>query len=149
MDWRGGAARMDGPTMDSADMQTLVSNHLSAEGRGDVDAAIAVYTDEIEHDMVGFPGGVKYGKDAARKFYEHLTTNFRSEREDDLHRYVTEGAMILEQLVTGVVTGSLLGMPGNGRTISFRTMHVVEFSDGLISRENVWLDTAAIVRQLS
>jgi hypothetical protein len=29
------------------------------------------------------------------------------------------------------------------------TVHVFEFRDGLISRENVWLDSAAIVSQLS
>ena len=44
---------------------------------------------------------------------------------------------------------SWLGLPGHGRRISFRILHVFEFRDGLISRENVWLDTAAIVGQLS
>jgi hypothetical protein len=33
--------------------------------------------------------------------------------------------------------------------ITFRILHVFEFRDGLISRENVWPDTAAIVGQLS
>lgn len=56
--------------------------------------------------------------------------------------------MILEMLMTGTVIGSLLGLPGNGRRISFRMLHVFEFRDGLISRENVWLDTAAVVSQL-
>jgi predicted ester cyclase len=51
--------------------------------------------------------------------------------------------------MTGTVTGSLLGMPGNGRRVSFRMLHVFEFREGLISRENIWLDTAAIVNQLS
>jgi predicted ester cyclase len=66
-----------------------------------------------------------------------------------MHRYVTDDAMILEQLMTGTVIGSMLGLPGNGRRISFRILHVFEFRDGLISRENVWLDSAAIVNQLS
>ena len=51
--------------------------------------------------------------------------------------------------MTGTVIGSLLGLPGNGRRLSFRMMHVFEFRDGLISRENIWLDTAAVVDQLS
>jgi predicted ester cyclase len=51
--------------------------------------------------------------------------------------------------MTGTVVGSLLGLPGHGRRISFRILHVFEFRDGLISRENVWLDTAAVVSQLS
>lgn len=28
-------------------------------------------------------------------------------------------------------------------------MHVFEFRDGLISRENIWLDAAAVTAQLS
>jgi predicted ester cyclase len=43
----------------------------------------------------------------------------------------------------------MLGLPGHGRRISFRILHVFEFRDGLVSRENVWLDSAAIVSQLS
>ena len=57
--------------------------------------------------------------------------------------------MILEQLMTGTVIGSLPGLPGNGRRINFRILHVFEFRNGLISRENVPLDSAAIVNQLS
>jgi predicted ester cyclase len=57
--------------------------------------------------------------------------------------------MILEQRMTGTVIGSLPGLPGNGRRISFRILHVFEFRHGPISRENVWLDSAATVNQLS
>ena len=57
--------------------------------------------------------------------------------------------MILEQLMTGTVIGSLPGLPGNGRRISFRILHVFEFGNGLISRENVWMDTGAIIAQLT
>jgi hypothetical protein len=54
----------------------------------------------------------------------------------------TNDLMILEQLITGIVIGSLPGLPGNGRRISFRILHVFEFGIGLISRENAWLDSA-------
>jgi steroid delta-isomerase-like uncharacterized protein len=137
--------------MDFAEMWSLVSRHLRAEGAGDIDAAVAVYTDDVEHDVVGYPGSPHHGKDGARKFYEELTANFRTEGEEVLHRYVAGDSMILEQRMTGTVIGSMLGLPGHGRTISFRILHVFEFEfrDRLISRENVWLDSAAIVSQLS
>jgi predicted ester cyclase len=51
--------------------------------------------------------------------------------------------------MTGTVTGSFFGLPGHGKRISFRILHVFEFADGLIRRENVWLDGAAIQQQLS
>ena len=127
--------------MDGAVMQTLVERHLRAEGQGDVDSAVAVYTDDIEHDVVGFPGSPHHGKPGAREFYEHLTANFRAEGEDVVHRFLADDTMILEQVMTGTVIGSMLGLPGNGRRISFRMLHVFEFRDGLISRENIWLDS--------
>jgi len=135
--------------VDVAAMQTLVEKHLRAEGRGDVEGAVAVYTDDIEHDVVGFPGSPRHGKAGAREFYEYLSANFRAEREEGLHRFLTEDAMILEQVMTGTVIGSMLGLPGNGRRISFRMLHVFKFRDDLISRENIWLDSAAIMHQLS
>lgn len=135
--------------MDSSQMQALVDSHLTAENRGDVDGAVAVYTNDVEHDVVGFPEGPCRGKDEARSFYAYLTANFRSEGWDVVRRYLADDAMVLEQLMTGTVTGSLLGIPGEGRRVSFRMLHVFEFRDGLISRENVWLDTAALIDQLS
>jgi predicted ester cyclase len=57
--------------------------------------------------------------------------------------------MVLDQMMTGTVTGSMLGLPGNGRQVTFRILHVFEFTEGLISRENVWLDGAAIQHQLA
>ena len=135
--------------MDQSQMVELVSRHIRAEGAGDVDTAISVYTDDVEHDAVGYPGSPHHGKDGARKFYDELTANFRTEGEEVLRRFFADDTMILEQIMTGAVIGSMLGLPGHGRRISFRILHVFEFRDGLISRENVWLDSAAIVAQLS
>ncbi len=135
--------------MEQSQMDALVGRHLKAEGAGDIEGAIAEYTDDIEHDVVGWPTGVVHGKEVAREFYEHLTANFRTEEERPTHTYYTDAAMTLDQQVTGTVTGSLLGMEGRGRRITFRLLHVFEFKDGLISRENVWLDGAGIQQQLA
>jgi steroid delta-isomerase-like uncharacterized protein len=135
--------------MDSSQMQGLVDIHMTAENHGDIDGAVAVYTEDVEHDVVGFPHSPSRGKDAARNFYAYLTTNFRSESWDVVRQYFADNAMVIEQLMTGTVIGSLLGLPGNGRSVSFRMMHVFEFRDGLISREIIWLDAAAVADQLS
>jgi hypothetical protein len=36
------------------------TRHLKAEG--DVEGAVAVYTDDVVHDAVGFPGSPRTGK---------------------------------------------------------------------------------------
>jgi len=135
--------------MDETQMRELIDRHIDAESRGDVDGAVAVYTEDIDHDVVGFPDGHSRGKDGARAFYAYLTTNFLAQKWTLLHRYVSDDAIVLEQKMTGAVVGSMLGLEGHGRQISFRMMHVFEFRDGLISRENIWVDTAAVIDQLS
>ena len=135
--------------MDVMEMRAIVARHLKAEGAGDVDGAVAVYTDDVVHDAVGFPGSPRQGKDAARGFYEFLTANFRTEGEEPLHQFVTEDALVLEQQMTGKVIGEMLGIPGNGRAVTFRTLHIFTFRAGLVSREQVWIDSAAIVAQLT
>ena len=135
--------------MDRHEMTTLVERHLKAEGAGDVDGAVAVYTDDVVHDAVGFPGSPRTGKDAAREFYGFLTANFRTEDEEPLNRFFDGDTMVLEQSMTGSVIGEMLGIPGHGRRVTFRILHVFDFRDGLISREQVWIDTGAIVAQLT
>jgi steroid delta-isomerase-like uncharacterized protein len=135
--------------MDQEHAVALVERHFKAEGAGDVDGAVADYTDDIEHDVVGWPTGPVHGKEAAREFYQHLTANFRTEEERPSHRYWAGDAMVIDQEMTGRAIGTFLGLPGNGRRITFRILHVFEFKDGRISRENIWLDGAAIQQQLS
>ena len=134
--------------MDSADMAELVASHMRAEKRGDIEGAVAVYTPDVEHDAVGFPGSPRHGKAGAQEFYEHLRANFRTEDWKDLRRYATADAVILDQEMTGTVVGSLLGLAGNDRRVTFRMLHIFEFRDGLICREIVWVDAAAITAQL-
>jgi predicted ester cyclase len=47
---------------------------------------------------------------------------------------------VIEHAWTGTYDGEFAGIPGKGRRVSHRTLHVFEFKDGRISRENVWID---------
>jgi predicted ester cyclase len=66
-----------------------------------------------------------------------------------MHCFFADDAMILDQQMSGAVTGIFLGLPGHGPRITFRILHVFEVKDGLISCETVWLDGGAIGRQLT
>ena len=48
--------------MDSASMDRLIAAHIDAETAGDPQAAISMYTEDVEHDVVGFPTGPVQGK---------------------------------------------------------------------------------------
>ena len=135
--------------MNQQEMISLVERHIKAEGAGDVEGAVAVYTDDVIHDAVGFPGAPCTGKEGARNFYRFLTANFRTEGEKVLNRFFDGNTMVLEQNMTGTVTGEMMGIPGRGRRVNFGILHVFGFRDGLICREQAWIDSGSIVAQLS
>ncbi len=135
--------------MTREEMDRLIEAHLEAEKAGDPARAVSVYVDDVEHDVVGAPHGPLQGKEAAQGFYDFLVENIRTETMVPTHSYYGDDFAVVEHAWTGTVPGSFLGVPGNGKRISFRLLHVWEFREGKISRENVWLDGASIVAQLT
>jgi steroid delta-isomerase-like uncharacterized protein len=133
----------------AAEMEALIGSHMLAEEHGDPDQAVAGYTEDVEHDLVGFVGAPYRGIPAARALYEQFTQNVRIEKIKRAHTYYSDDAATVEDMITAVVTGEFLGLPGNNRRIAFRMLHVFEFRSGKISRENVWMDGVSIVAQLT
>jgi ketosteroid isomerase-like protein len=95
-----------------AQMDALLDAHYKFEAADDVDGVVSTLTDDVVHDVVGFPGGPLHGKAAARAI------------------------------------GHPFGFDGRNRPFSHRLLHILEFRDGLIARENVWADYAASAEQL-
>jgi steroid delta-isomerase-like uncharacterized protein len=136
--------------MNIDEKMALIHTHLDAEGAGDVETACSVYADDIEHDAVGFPGAPCFGIEAATAFYEHLTANIRTTGEKPIRRTETsDGSIVLEADMSADVIGQFLGIAGNGRNITFRILHIFDFDDALITREQIWLDTGSIIAQLT
>lgn len=66
-----------------------------------------------------------------------------------MKRLYGENFLIDESLWRGRAPGRPFGLEGRNRPLEFRLLHVIEFDDGgAIRRENVWVDMAAILRQL-
>jgi hypothetical protein len=134
-------------------MDALIEQHIGGEMAGDPVGAVAMYTDDVAHDVahdvVGWPSGPNHGRAAARGFYDQLIANFHIEERAPTRQLYGDDFCVLEHLCTGRATGESLGIPGDDRRVSFRMLHVWEFEDGAISRENVWLDSGVIVAQLT
>jgi steroid delta-isomerase-like uncharacterized protein len=135
--------------MQPEEMDRLIDQHLKAEAVGDATGAVAVYTDDVVHDVVGWPSGPMHGRDGAKTFYDQLIQDVSTETMEPVRRYYGPDFAVIEHIWRGTVPGSFLGVPGNGKRIAFRLLHVWEFRDGCISRENVWLDGGAVVAQLT
>jgi steroid delta-isomerase-like uncharacterized protein len=126
----------------------LIEDHFRREADGDVDGTLATFTDDVVHDVVGDPAGVLRGPAAVGERYGHLFANVKGERADVLHRLYGDNFVVDDKIWTATVVGDFLGIPGNGRRISVRVLHVFEFREGRIARENVWLDAGAAIAQL-
>lgn len=135
--------------MTREEMDRLIQEHITAEKAGDPAACVAMYTDDVEHDVVGAPHGPLHGTEAAQGFYDFLTANVSTEEMVPTRSSYGEDFCIVEHDWTGTIPGEFFGIPGHGRRITFRMLHVWDFRDGKISREQVWLDGGDIVRQLT
>src|ERR1700742_1525474 len=118
--------------MNPASMDELIETHIAAEIAGDSTGAVAVYTDDVEHDVVGWPTGAARGPAAAQGFYDALMAEFVTETMERTRAYYGEGFCVTEHQTTGTVPGAFWGVPGNGRRVTFRMLHVWEFRDGAI-----------------
>ncbi len=131
-------------------MDRKLDEHFRFEMRDDVEGVLTTLAADVEHDIVGFPTGPTRGRDAARGFYEHLFADLSEGRIETLRRLHGMNFIVDESMWRGRAQGAPFGFEGRGRPLEFRLLHVLEFSEaGDITRENVWLDMAAIVRQLA
>lgn len=129
-------------------MDAIVDQHYNYEAADDVEGVLTTLTDDVVHDVVGFPGGPRHGKAGAREFYEHLFGEITGERTVPRVRLYGPNFMVDEVMWEGRAIGRPFGFEGRNRPFSHRLLHVLEFRDGLIARENVWVDFAAVARQL-
>jgi len=130
-------------------MDQKLDEHFGFEAADNVEGVLATLAHDVEHDIVGYPTGPTRGRDAARGFYESLFADLSDSRVESLRRYYGEDFMVDESLWSGKAPGRPFGLEGKGRPLSFRLLHVIEFTNaGDIKRENVWIDLASILQQL-
>lgn len=130
-------------------MDQKLDEHFGFEAADNVEGVLATLAHDVEHDIVGYPTGPTRGREAARGFYESLFADLSDSRVESLRRYYGEDFMVDESLWSGKAPGRPFGLEGKGRPLSFRLLHIIEFTNaGDIKRENVWIDLASILQQL-
>jgi ketosteroid isomerase-like protein len=135
--------------MTREEMDRKIDEHFDFEARDDVAGVLATLAPDAVHDVVGWPGGPSHGRDAARKFYETLFADLAESHVKSVRRLYGDRFMVDESVWKGTAPGRPFGIEGKNRPLEFRLLHVIEFSpQGQIQRENVWIDLAAIIRQL-
>lgn len=130
-------------------MDRKLDEHFGFEAQDDVEGVLSTLTEDVEHDIVGWPAGPSLGREATRAFYEATFADLAEGKVRSMRRYYGPDFMVDESIWSGVAAGRPFGFEGRNRPLEFRLLHILEFApDGRIRRENVWLDTAAIAAQL-
>ena len=131
-------------------MDAKLDEHFKYEARDDVEGVLATLTDDVEHDIVGWPRGPSLGPAEARAFYERLVADLADGKVRTVRRLYGDDFLIDESVWSGRAVGRPFGFDGRGRPLEFRLLHVLRFAgDGRIAGEQVWLDSAAIAQQLA
>lgn len=132
-----------------SEMDRLMDEHFGFEARDDVEGVLATLAEDATHDIVGWPTGPTHGRENAREFYQTLFADLADGRVSCIKRLYGENFLIDESWWKGTAPGRPYGIEGRGRPLEFRLLHVLEFTDaGQIAKEAVWVDLAAIIRQL-
>lgn len=135
--------------MTPAEMDALVADHFRFEATDDVDGVMSTLHDAAVHEVIPSPVGALDDPVRQRAYYELLFDSIKGESAEPLRRYYGDDFLVDETLWHGrIEDGSPFLCPGSSGEVSFRLLHVFEFRDGKIGREQVWCDLAAIQRQL-
>jgi ketosteroid isomerase-like protein len=117
-----------------------VENHFHSEARNEVEAALAMFTDDIVWEAPA-PNGLNRsysGRDAVRENYRKLFASMRNVRFELLQRFATEDRVVDDSIVRfEVVTDDYWHFP-RGSKIEMRLVHIFEMRDGKIARELVF-----------
>ena len=133
----------------TAEMDRKIDEHFNFEANDDVEGVMATLSPGARHDIVGWPSGPTKGRDNARPFYEGMFADLADGKVTCIQRLYGDGFLVDESLWEGTAPGNPFGYEGKGRPLSFRLLHVIEFTDeGMIDREQVWCDFMAIKQQL-
>lgn len=132
-----------------AEVDRLVQTHFMYEATDDVEGVLSSLASGAEHHVVPSPYGIVRDAGQIREFYTTLFADLKGESVTPVRRLYGDGFVVDEAIWNGQVEdGRLFGCAGRKGPVSFRLLHVFEFSGDKISRENVWCDLSAIQQQL-
>ena len=135
-------------TMTTSQIDRIIDEHLAAEMSKDMSATLATLTADAEHDVAGAPAPAA-GHDQIAGFYGMLFGELTIKDMRTVRRLHGPDFAVDDAVATCIADGHPFGFDGRGREFSFRILHVFEFEDGRIKRENAWLDMGAIAAQLA
>ncbi|MGH2428577.1 MAG: ester cyclase [Candidatus Limnocylindria bacterium] len=128
------------------DAAQLVRNEIEDLSRGDLQAVLDYYTDDVFfHDVSTTPC---HGKEEMREFMAIFYRGFPDLRIE-IGRVISEGRLVVAEYdLLGTHTGTFLEHPPTGRAFRIPAVSVYEHNGELFTRETVYYDSASLFGQL-
>jgi ketosteroid isomerase-like protein len=131
------------------EMDRIVDQHFAFEAADDVEGVLGSLAEGAEHEVIPSPVGKLRDRSRIRAFYEALFRDLEGEGVTPVRRLYGDGFLVDEAVWHGrIADGRQFLCGGRSGRVSFRLLHIFEFRDGKIAREDVWCDLAAVQRQL-
>jgi len=96
-------------------MDAKLDEHFAFEARDDVEGVLSTLTEDVEHDIVGWPSGPSQGREATRAFYDALFADLADGQVTSTRRLYGDTFMVDESTWSGTAVGRPFGIEGRGR----------------------------------
>jgi steroid delta-isomerase-like uncharacterized protein len=135
----------------STDPQAASARYLDAWNRHDVDAIVAMHTDDSVFEN-HTSGGSAVGREAIRRMVEGVFATFPDLHFEGRRVYVREDLVVLEWTATATFANAITRngrtYPPSGKKISWIGMDVVPMRGGLVARKDVYVDSIGFLRAI-
>jgi ketosteroid isomerase-like protein len=130
-------------------MDRIINQHFAFEVSDDVNGFVESLAKGAEHEIVPSPFGRLSDRSEIRRMYELLFRDLKGKSVAPVRRLIGDDFVVDEAVWHGHIAGGRpFHLHGHSGKASFRLLHIFEFRDGRIAREDVWCDFAAIQKQL-
>ena len=133
--------------MTPEEMTKIVEEHLAAENRGDVEAAVSFFHDECFYELVAL--GIRFeGRQGVALQYAALFNTFPDAELTIDGRAFGDDVLTEWGTFAGTMNGDFMGLAPTGRRLELPVIAVVPFKDGMMQGERGYYDLASVAEQL-
>ena len=137
--------------MDGAELQAFIDRYNDAWNRHDVDAIVAMHTDDsvFENHVTG---DVNVGPEGIGRAIAGIFTVFPDLAFEGRRQYIREDLVVQEWTARGTHLGKMtragIEVEPTRRQVEYRGMDVIPIRDGKVARKDVYSDSITLLRQL-